>query len=74
MSKNISFADVLKLDIKKRIQFIEDVWDSIADMPEAVKITDEQKKELDRRLEEYYKNPDAGSPWKEVKRRILKSQ
>ncbi len=49
---------------------VEDIWDSIAAVPEAVPLTEEQKRELDRRLEACHRNPDAGSPWIEVKERI----
>ena len=71
MSKNISMAEVLKLSISKRIQFVEDIWDSIATIPKSVTLTEEQKKELDRRLESYHRHPESGSPWVEVKKRIL---
>jgi len=66
-----SIANILKLDISKRIQLVEDVWDSVAAVPEAIPLTEKQTKELDRRLAAYHHNPSAGSPWKEVKKRIL---
>lgn len=68
----ITLAEVLELPVAERILLVEDIWDSIAAVPEAVSLTDEQREELDRRLEEYYVNPAAGSPWDEVKRRIRK--
>jgi putative addiction module component (TIGR02574 family) len=63
-------ADIIELSIAERIQIVEDIWDSIAAVPEAVALSEEQKKELDRRLEAYHQNPDAGSPWIEVRERI----
>ncbi len=30
-------------------------------------LTDSQKQELDRRLNSYYENPEAGTPWEKVK-------
>ncbi len=71
MDKHISVADLLELSVSERIQFAEDIWDSIATMPEAVHITEKQKEELNRRLEAYHRNPNLGSPWNEVKKRIL---
>lgn len=71
MNKNVSVSDVLKLSIAERIQFVEDVWDSIAAIPRAVSLTLEDKKELDHRLNTYHKNPSVGSPWLEVKKKIL---
>ena len=49
---------------------VEDVWDSIAAVPDAVRLTESQKEELDRRLDSYRRNPDAGSPWELVRERI----
>ncbi len=63
-------ADILELSIAERIQIVEDIWDSIAAVPEAVPISEDQKRELDRRLEAYHRNPDLGSPWVEVRERI----
>ena len=64
-------SDIVELSVAERIQMVEDIWDSIAAVPEAVPLSEDQKKELDRRLEAYHINPDAGSPWSEVKQRIL---
>jgi putative addiction module component (TIGR02574 family) len=63
-------ADVLSLSIPERIQLVEDIWDTIAEVPEEVTLTDEQKTELDRRLDAYHLNPDEGSPWGVVRERI----
>jgi putative addiction module component (TIGR02574 family) len=62
--------NILDLSISERIQLVEDIWDSIAQVPESVQLTDEQKLELDRRLDAYYNNPNAGSPWDVVRERI----
>ncbi len=70
MSK-ISVADVLDLSISERIQLVEDIWDSIATIPERPSLTDAQRMELDRRLEAHNQDPNAGSPWEDVKKRIL---
>lgn len=70
MKETISMTDVLALSLPERIQLVEDIWDSIACVPDAVDLTDWQKEELDRRLEAYRDNPDAGSPWEEVRARI----
>ncbi|GAF80957.1 unnamed protein product, partial [marine sediment metagenome] len=41
------------------------------EFPEAIELSDAQRAELDRRMEVYRKNPHAGSPWPEVRARIL---
>ena len=69
MSK-LGQADVMSLSVSERIQLVEDIWDSIAEVPETVPLSDEQKAELDRRLDAYHQNPDEGSPWGMVRERI----
>lgn len=64
--------DILNMSVSERIQLVEDIWDSIAEVPEAVSLTDAQKRELDNRLDSYHKNPIEGSPWEEVRKRIQK--
>lgn len=63
-------ADIIELSVAERIQVVEDIWDSIAAVPEAVPLNEEQKNELDSRLEAYHQNPDVGSPWADVRKRL----
>ena len=63
-------ANVLSLSIPERIQLVEDIWDTIAEVPEEITLTDEQKAKLDRRLDTYHLNPGEGSPWGVVRERI----
>ncbi len=70
----ISLSDVLELSISERIQLVEDIWDSIAKTPAPAPLTEAQRQELDRRLEAHRQNPNRGSAWAEVKRRVLESK
>jgi putative addiction module component (TIGR02574 family) len=70
MMNKITTANLLELSVSERIQLVEDLWDSIVVVPESVQLTEAQKQELDRRLDAYHKNPDAGSPWEVVRERI----
>ena len=63
-------TEVLSLSVPERIQLVEDIWDTIAEVPEEIGLTDDQKAELDRRLSAYHQNPDEGSPWGMVRERI----
>jgi putative addiction module component (TIGR02574 family) len=74
MNKTISISDVLKLSVSERIQLVEDVWDSIANIPSSITLTSQQKETLDLRLNSYHKNPDVGSPWDLVKEKLLKKK
>jgi len=70
VTNKITTANLLELSVSERIQLVEDLWDSIVVVPESVQLTEAQKQELDRRLDAYHKNPDAGSPWEVVRERI----
>ena len=70
--KPITVNDLLGLPVSERLQLVEDLWDSIAEVPEAIELSEDQRADLDRRLEAYHKDPETGSPWNEVKERILK--
>lgn len=63
-------GNILDLSISERIQLVEDIWGSIANMPESIQLSEEQKLELDRRLDDYHADPDKGSPWELVRERI----
>ncbi len=65
-----SAADVLGLPVSERLQLVEDIWNSIADAPEALELTEEDKRFIDQRLEARERDPGAGSPWEEVYARI----
>ena len=66
----MTLADIVKLSVPERILLVEEIWNSIADAPDALQLTDEQKAELDRRLDAHLANPDEGAPWSVVRERI----
>lgn len=69
--KQISAADIAQMPINERIQLVEDIWDSVAELPEVVEIPEWHKQELKKRMDAYHKNPELGSPWADVKKQIL---
>lgn len=62
--------EILSLSVSERILLVEDIWESIAEVPEEVSLTVSQKQELELRLDAYHLNPDAGPPWSVVRHRI----
>jgi putative addiction module component (TIGR02574 family) len=73
MNEQINFnslENIKKLSVAERILIVEDIWDSIFSSEDDFPISDEQKKELDLRLAAYYKNPNEGKSWKEIKNNI----
>ena len=71
--KSLTATDTLNLSISERIQLVEDIWDTIASNAESVELTTEEKEIINIRLDEFHKNPDSGSPWKDVFNRITNS-
>jgi putative addiction module component (TIGR02574 family) len=61
--------DFSALSVVERIQLAAELWDSIPDAAE-LPLTDTQKAELDRRLEDIERRPDAGEPWEVVRARL----
>ena len=65
-------AELPKLELADR----REIFDRICEIEERDLIvggaTDEEKALLDRELEEYRQNPEAGSSWNEVEARIRK--
>lgn len=68
--KKITATDTLDLSIPERIQLVEDIWDTIAAEADSVELTAEEKKIVDERLAAYHRNPELGSPWEEVLKRL----
>ena len=69
--KQVSVAELVALPVVERLRLVEAIWDSIAEVPEQIELTPEQASELDRRLAAYNQDPTAGSPWSEVRARIV---
>jgi putative addiction module component (TIGR02574 family) len=68
--KNISIADILELPVQERIRLVELIWDSVAAIPDAVKVSPTLKAELETRLAEFEANPETGYSWDQVKSRL----
>jgi len=66
---SFSLEDIRRLPIAERIKLVEDIWDSIAATEGAVPVTEAQRRELERRLEESKRDPQAGKTWEERKAR-----
>jgi putative addiction module component (TIGR02574 family) len=63
-------AEARKLSVAERIELAEAIWDTVAEEADAIPLSDELRAELDRRLADMESDPDAGSPWEEVRARL----
>ena len=62
--------DFTKLSVAERIQLAEDLWDSIPEEGTDLPLSDAQRAELDRRIEDLEQNPGAGEDWEIVRARL----
>lgn len=56
----------------ERIELAGAIWDTVAEDAGAdeLAVSDEHRRELDRRLADLEAHPDAGNPWDEVRARL----
>jgi putative addiction module component (TIGR02574 family) len=69
--KKITATDTMSLSIPERIQLVEDIWDTISAEADAIELTEEEKKIIDDRLDAYHRDPESGSPWEDIYKRIV---
>ena len=60
--------NIESLTPEERLRLLEKLWDSLSDSD--VPLTDAQRAELDRRLDEMEREGPTGIPWEEVLRRL----
>jgi putative addiction module component (TIGR02574 family) len=69
MAKEL-LEEILELTVSERINLVQDIWDSIAEIPESLELDDEQKNELRTRLTYYRAHPESGISWNDLKQKI----
>jgi putative addiction module component (TIGR02574 family) len=62
--------DIDGLTREEKLDLLERLWDSLASTQEAVPLTDAQRDELDRRLDEMERDGPIGTPADEVLGRL----
>jgi len=68
----IAIAELPSLPVAERIQLVEDPWDSIAEDSASLRLTEEQRGELDRRLADFDASAADGVPWDQVRCAMLR--
>ena len=72
MSMNVrDQAEYRALSTSEKLLLVEEIWEEIIQHADELPVPAWHKAELDRRYEQYLRNPREGSPWPEVKTRIL---
>ena len=69
-TERMATIDIARLSFEERLRLMDELWESLSRTPEAIPLTDPQREELDRRLDELDREGPVGIPWEEVLRRI----
>jgi putative addiction module component (TIGR02574 family) len=62
----------LSLSVEDRLELIEELWDSLVATPEAIPVSNAQRKELARRRRAHARNPSAAKSWGEVRAKLAR--
>jgi len=62
--------EIGRLTSAEKLQLVEELWDSLAADTDELSIPEWHKRVLNEAQAAYDANPDAGSPWPEVKARL----
>jgi putative addiction module component (TIGR02574 family) len=62
--------DIASLTFEERLRLLDELWESLSRTPEAIPLTDAQREELNRRLDEIDREGPAGIPLDDVLGRI----
>lgn len=71
MTRSELVAELLKLAPEERRLAAEELWDSVADEDVSHEFSDEQLKEIERRMAEHERDPSTAIPWEVVRARLL---
>lgn len=71
MSSLMNALGIDRLSVADRVQLAEEILDSLDANREPPALSEDQRRELDRRLADVEANPAALSPWDEVEARVL---
>lgn len=63
--------EIQELTVSERIILAEKLWDSVLNKESDIKLTENQKVELDKRLNAFINDQDLGSSWSDVKKRVI---
>jgi putative addiction module component (TIGR02574 family) len=72
MNRRTMLDAVLTLPPRERTSLVKEIWDSLAEHPDALKLTKAQERELARCWREYLANPKAGASWAATKASIIR--
>ena len=66
-----SIPELKRLTASEKLMLVSELWNDLAAHPTEVPISREQIAELERRMEEYRKDPSKVTTWEAIQKRIL---
>jgi putative addiction module component (TIGR02574 family) len=63
-----------KLTKEEKLQLVEDLWDSIAAMPDDLSVSGEEKRLLEERFQAHTRSPETALTLPEFKKRLAKKE
>lgn len=63
--------EIQRLSPAEKLTLVTEIWDDLAAHPASLPVTQDQIAELERRMENYRKNPEQVTTWEAIKQRIL---
>ncbi len=65
-----SNINIKELSPAERLELIEELWDSLSERQDTLGLTDAQREELDRRIDEMDRDATLGEPWRDALKSI----
>lgn len=62
--------DISALTVEQRLELLDEIWESLYETPHAIPLTEAQREELDRRIEDLDREGPVGQPLEQVLREI----
>jgi putative addiction module component (TIGR02574 family) len=66
-----TLPEVRRLTASEKLILVGELWNDLAAHPTEIPVSREHIAELDRRMEEYRRDPSKVTTWEEVQRRLL---
>lgn len=72
MTSDALRKELFQLSTAEKLELVEELWDNIATEreDEPFPLTDAQRQELNRRVQELDDHPERARPWEEVRERL----
>lgn len=66
----VAEIDIEALSRDEKLSLLDRLWESLSRVPDALPLTEAQRRELDRRLDELDAGDTSGIPWEQVLEQI----